>query len=103
MLSQQKKDKKLRQKFYTKEISKIRLKFLFTYFLNKKTAQKDSSRIGDFFYNLSLKKNTKTKIVRRCVLNNRSRGSIRAFGMSRIVFRELLNFGIVPGYSKAVW
>jgi ribosomal protein S14 len=103
MLSKQKKDKILRQKFCNRELLKIRLKFLFTYFLNKKSNLKRSCHMGDFFYGLSSKKNTKTKIVRRCVLNNRGRGSTRSFGIYRILFRELLKFEIIPRYSKAVW
>ena len=48
------------------------------------------------------KKKSKTKIVRRCILVNRSR-TTRKFTISRIIFRELLQIGIIPGYKKAVW
>ncbi len=48
------------------------------------------------------KKNFLTKIVRRCVLTNRSK-SIRPFKVSRILARELMGFGIIPGYKTAVW
>jgi len=40
--------------------------------------------------------------VRRCILTNRSRGSIRPFNVARSKLRELLQFGILPGYKKAV-
>lgn len=48
------------------------------------------------------KKNFLTKIVRRCIITNRSK-SIRPFKVSRIVAREMIGFGIIPGYKKAVW
>lgn len=46
---------------------------------------------------------SKTKLVRRCVFNNRSRGVTRPYNISRIKFRELLQFGLIPGYKKSVW
>ena len=55
------------------------------------------------FLKLSWFKSSKTVITRRCILNNISRTSIRKFGISRTVFRELLQFGVIPGYVKAVW
>jgi len=39
----------------------------------------------------------------RCVLNNRSRGVLRPYGISRILIRDLMQFGVIPGYSKSVW
>ena len=49
------------------------------------------------------KKNLKTKISGRCVFTNRGRGISRPYGISRIYLRELLQFGQIPGYSKAIW
>jgi ribosomal protein S14 len=49
------------------------------------------------------KQSSKTQIVRRCILNNRARGSIRSFGISRSVLRDMLSCGIIPGYKKCVW
>ena len=48
------------------------------------------------------KKNILNKIVRRCILTNRSK-SIRFLKISRIQAKELISFGIIPGYTKAVW
>jgi len=106
MLSSKIKDLKIRYTFYKKELLKKKLKFLFInslskelYFLNKKR----HSSIVKFFANKYHKKISKTKIVRRCILTNRSRVSIRKFGISRPIFRELLQNGLIPGYIKAVW
>jgi small subunit ribosomal protein S14 len=50
-----------------------------------------------------LKFNRKTKINRRCIFSNRNRGVLRPFNISRITFKELVYFGLLPGYKKAVW
>jgi small subunit ribosomal protein S14 len=43
------------------------------------------------------------RIKNRCALTGRSRGYLRAFGLSRIAFRELAREGKVPGVKKASW
>jgi len=75
--------------FCYKQSKKIKLKQYFNkvFCLNNKK-----------FYFLS-----NVKIVRRCLFNNRSRSVLKNYGLSRNVFRELLQFGIIPGYKKAVW
>ena len=39
----------------------------------------------------------------RCKLTGRSRGYMRQFGISRITFREMALFGLIPGIKKASW
>lgn len=99
MLFRKVKDLKLRKKFQQNEIVNTSVKFLFTHYFNK---NKDVNRCQDFL-NLKQKNYSKTKIVRRCILTNRSRGSIRPFNVSRVKLRELFQFGIIPGYKKSVW
>ena len=43
------------------------------------------------------------RVRNRCVLTGRSRGFYRAFGLSRIKFRELANQGMIPGVTKSSW
>ena len=51
-----------------------------------------------------VKLNSKTRVLRRCVVSNRNRGNLRSFGgLSRIVLRNFIHSGILPGYKKAVW
>ena len=77
-------------------------------FLRENTLNSMSSNSSDllatlsFFSQLKVKKSNKIKLVRRCVLNNRSR-SVRKFRLSRIVLREYLSMGLMPGYSKCSW
>ncbi len=39
----------------------------------------------------------------RCTLTGRSRGYLRKFGLSRLCFREMASFGMIPGVTKSSW
>jgi len=39
----------------------------------------------------------------RCSLTGRPKGYMRAFGLSRIQFREMASQGLIPGVKKASW
>ncbi|MDT7827927.1 30S ribosomal protein S14 [Pricia sp. S334] len=39
----------------------------------------------------------------RCKLTGRPRGYMRTFGISRVMFREMANAGLIPGVKKASW
>ncbi len=43
------------------------------------------------------------RLNNRCPLTGRSRGYMRDFGVSRIVFREMALSGKIPGVRKASW
>jgi small subunit ribosomal protein S14 len=43
------------------------------------------------------------RLKNRCAITGRSRGYMRAFGLSRIEFRELARDGKIPGVKKASW
>jgi small subunit ribosomal protein S14 len=43
------------------------------------------------------------RLKNRCAVSGRSRGYLRAFGLSRIQFRELARDGKIPGVKKASW
>lgn len=46
---------------------------------------------------------SKVRIRNLCKITGRSRGYIRFFGISRIVFRKLSSYGLIPGIKKASW
>lgn len=98
MLFKKIKDLKIRKEFKRNEVQNITLKFVSTNFLAQ---NKDKIRCHSFS-DLKQKNFSKTKIVRRCILTNRSRGSLRPFNISRTKLRELLQFGIFPGYKKSI-
>ncbi len=39
----------------------------------------------------------------RCKLTGRPKGYMRTFGVSRVMFREMANQGLIPGVKKASW
>jgi small subunit ribosomal protein S14 len=43
------------------------------------------------------------RVNNRCAITGRGRGYLRAFGLSRIAFRELAREGKIPGVKKASW
>ena len=106
MISSKKKDLKIRKLVNKTEKLKKIYKFLFTYILNRKeisSRQKETS--ASYLLNMNTKLNliSKTKIVNRCVFTNRGRGNLRPWGISRTLLRDLMQCGLMPGYSKAVW
>jgi len=46
---------------------------------------------------------SKIKLSNRCIGSNRGRGVLRSYSLSRIVMREYLQFGVIPGFRKSVW
>ena len=46
---------------------------------------------------------SKIKLSNRCISSNRGRGVLRSYSLSRIVMREYLQFGVIPGFRKSVW
>ncbi|AWU39255.1 30S ribosomal protein S14 [Blattabacterium punctulatus] len=43
------------------------------------------------------------RLRNRCSISGRSRGYMRLFGISRIVFRNMVSQGLIPGVKKASW
>ncbi|MDR0555667.1 MAG: 30S ribosomal protein S14 [Holosporaceae bacterium] len=44
-----------------------------------------------------------TRIRNRCIITGRSRGVYRKFNLSRIMIREMVADGLIPGMRKACW
>ena len=107
MISSKIKDLKIRNSL--KKIEKIRniKKFLFVSMVQKNSLNNNNLRssviISFLKDNNKMKNKAKTRVTHRCVLNNRGRGVLRPYGISRTLMRELMQFGVIPGYSKAVW
>jgi len=43
------------------------------------------------------------RLHNRCKLTGRPKGYMRMFGVSRINFREMASFGLIPGIKKSSW
>lgn len=70
-------------------------------FADKRKALKEA---GEWALLDKLPKNSsKTRLRNRCALTGRGRGYVRAFGISRIKFRDLASDGKIPGVTKSSW
>ena len=59
---------------------------------------------GDYVGLQSLPKNASpVRLHNRCKVTGRPKGYMRAFGLSRIQFREMASKGLIPGVKKASW
>lgn len=59
---------------------------------------------GDYIALQKLPKNASpVRLHNRCKLTGRPKGYMRAFGISRINFREMAAQGLIPGVKKASW
>jgi small subunit ribosomal protein S14 len=43
------------------------------------------------------------RLHNRCKITGRPKGYMRQFGISRVLFREMANKGLIPGVRKASW
>ena len=74
--------------------------------LNAKYAAKRKALLeaGDYEALQKLPKNSSpVRIHNRCKLTGRPKGYMRRFGISRVMFREMANKGLIPGVRKASW
>ena len=77
-----------------------RLKLITKY----KSKRDELKKVGDYAALDKLPKNASPVRYRnRCKLTGRPRGYIGFFGLSRIQFRDLASYGLIPGLSKASW
>ncbi|MDX1543617.1 MAG: 30S ribosomal protein S14 [Christiangramia sp.] len=74
--------------------------------LVKKYAKKrqELKEAGDWEALQKLPKNSSpVRLHNRCKLTGRPKGYMRQFGVSRVMFREMANKGLIPGVKKASW
>jgi small subunit ribosomal protein S14 len=61
-------------------------------------------KAGDYEGLQKLPKNASpVRVHNRCKITGRPKGYMRQFGISRVIFREMANFGLIPGVKKASW
>ena len=59
---------------------------------------------GDYEGLQKLPKNSSpVRAHNRCKITGRPKGYMRQFGISRVMFREMANKGLIPGVRKASW
>lgn len=66
--------------------------------------REELKKSGDFTALQKLPRNaSKVRLRNRCNLTGRPRGYMRDFGISRVTFRDMAVFGLIPGVTKASW
>ena len=105
MLSSKVKDFKNRKLFLKVENNILLYKFIFIYFVNNPLFFKFKRFfIYKYFKRFNkIKYKTSTRMLNKCILSNRNQKTFSSFKLSRIAAKELLSFGLIPGYKKAVW
>lgn len=94
---------------YTKKLfnkiekKKLISKVIFRNLFSKKKINLDVFINQNFIKKSFLQNKTRIRSVSRCMLTNRSRGVSKKFNLSRFILRDLMQFGLIPGYSKSVW
>ena len=59
---------------------------------------------GDYVGLQKLPKNASpVRLHNRCKITGRPKGYMRVFGISRVMFREMANQGLIPGIKKSSW
>ena len=70
-------------------------------YAEKRKALKEA---GDYEALQKLPKNASpVRMHNRCKLTGRPKGYMRTFGISRVMFREMANQVLIPGFKKASW
>jgi len=70
-------------------------------YAEKRTALKTS---GDYMGLQKIPKNASpVRLHNRCKITGRPKGYMRVFGISRVMFREMANQGLIPGIKKSSW
>ena len=70
-------------------------------YAEKRKALKEA---GDYEALQRLPKNASpVRMHNRCKLTGRPKGYMRQFGISRVLFREMANQGLLPGVIKSSW
>ena len=49
------------------------------------------------------KQASRCRVVNRCRITGRSRGNLKRFGLSRLMFRKMAHEGLIPGVIKSSW
>jgi len=79
----------------------VKRKKLVAKYSNRRTALKSA---GDYMGLQKIPKNASpVRLHNRCKITGRPKGYMRVFGVSRVMFREMANKGLIPGIKKSSW
>lgn len=104
MILSKNKDKLLRKKLERVELKKKELKIVFVNLMNDSSIFPEQKKlvVKELVRKLH-KRTSKSRVMKRCLLTNKARVMHKSFKISRVKLKDMLEFGLVPGYKKAVW
>ena len=70
--------------------------------VNLKLSEEERNKAGITLQKLP-KNSSLSRVVRRCNISGRARGTLKRFGLSRLMFRKLAHEGKIPGVTKSSW
>lgn len=97
---------KIRKNYYTFELEQKTNKFLSRQLLNSLPNKKQKRCLYvmmKYLNNKNSLKYSKTQVKNQCVITGRNNSINKHYSLSRITLRNLLSYGIIPGYKKAAW
>ncbi|MDB6081927.1 MAG: ribosomal protein [Chlamydiia bacterium] len=68
--------------------------------MNLSEAERQNARVA---LNKMPRDTAPTRLRNRCQVTGRGRGYYRKFKISRLTFREMALFGLIPGVTKSSW
>jgi ribosomal protein S14 len=105
MISSRVKDQKNRKLFAKMEQNRLLLKFIYINLISKVNLVKSRPYLQYKYYRHfnKLKFKISSKLLNKCIISNRNSKTYSGFKLSRIVFKDLLTFGVIAGYRKSVF
>jgi small subunit ribosomal protein S14 len=68
--------------------------------MNLSDEEREQARVA---LNKMPRDSSRIRLRNRCELTGRARGYLRKFKLSRLSFRELASYGMIPGVTKSSW
>ena len=97
------KNVEFRKRFKRAELTSTIDKFIY---INLLKSSLQNRKVFSYILNstkLKDKYHSKSKMKGLCSLSGRSKSIFKNINISRIKLREMISFGMLPGYKKAVW
>jgi len=97
---------KIRKSYYAFELIKKSNKFLSRQLLNSLPNNKQKRCLYVVMKHLNTKVSSdasKSQLKSQCVMTGRNKSINKNYSLSRLSFRSLLSYGIIPGYKKSTW
>jgi small subunit ribosomal protein S14 len=79
-----------------------KLRFTLKSNMNKTILLEEKLKLSFKFQKLP-KNSSKVRLHNRCSITGRPKGFFKDFGVSRLILREMVHSGVLPGIKKASW